>query len=282
MKRFAYYEPKTIKEASRLLHDLPMSTLLAGGTDLVTRMNKGTSPYEHIINLKYIEGLDYIKADEQGIHVGAATKLAKIAQDEHVKKHFPALVEAINSIGTPQIRHLGTMGGNLCNASPCADSAPALMVMDTVLTLSGLAGKRRVPMTQFYLGPGITSRGQDEVLTDIFIPFQEPGTGQSFSKLGPRKAADIAVVNTAMALTFNNGVCCKARIALGSVAPTLIRAYATEEWLIGKKKVDICPEETGKRAAEEAKPISDVRGSAEYRKDMVAVLVERAVMALVK
>jgi len=282
MKKFAYYEPVTVGEASQLLNDLPMAALLAGGTDLVVRMNKGVSCAENIINVKCIEGLDAIKADDRGIHVGAAVKLAVIADHPEVRKYFPALVEAINNIGTPQIRHRGTMGGNLCNASPCADSAPALMVMDSVLTLSGLARERQIPMTEFYLAPGKSCRRQDELLTDIFIPYPLPGTGQSFGKLGPRKAADISVVNTAAALTFSGGLCSQARIALGSVAPTLIRALETEKWLVGQKKENIRPEEAGKRAAVEAKPISDVRGSMEYRQEMVAVLVERAVAALLK
>lgn len=283
MKPFEYYEPTSVQEAIELLDRLgPSARILAGGTDLVVRMKRGATEPDHVVNVKKIGGLDHITADEDGLHIGPLTKLADIAEDPLVRLHCPALAEGADTVGTPQVRNLGTLGGNICNASPCADTAPALLVSDARVTLLGKNGSRKVPLADFFTGPGRTCLDGAEMLVDIFIPFQPKGTRQTYLKLGPRRAADISVVGVAVSLSFDGENCSRARIALGSVAPTPLRACETEAAMEGKSLEQLNPEEVGKKASAEARPISDVRGSEEYRSEMVATLVERAVGLLTK
>ncbi len=283
MKPFEYYEPTSVQEVIELLDRFgPSARILAGGTDLVVRMKRGATALDQVVNVKKIGGLDHITADEDGLHIGPLTKLADIADDPLVKLHCPALAEGADTVGTPQVRNLGTLGGNICNASPCADTAPALLVSDARVTLLGKKGSRKVPLAEFFTGPGRTCMGHSEMLVDLFIPFQPEGTRQTYLKLGPRRAADISVVGVAVSLSFDGETCSRARIAMGSVAPTPLRASETEALLEGKAVEQLNPQEAGKKASAEARPISDVRGSEEYRSDMVSTLVERAVGLLIK
>lgn len=283
MKPFEYYEPTSLQEAIDLLDRLGSSArILAGGTDLVVRMKRGAAQLEHVVNIKKIGGLDQITADEDGLHVGPLTKLADIAEDPLVRLYCPALAEGADTVGTPQVRNLGTLGGNVCNASPCADTAPALLVSDARVTLLGKKGSRKVPLADFFTGPGRTCLEQSEMVVDIVVPYQPEGTRQTYLKLGPRRAADISVVGVAVSLSFDGETCSRARIAMGSVAPTPLRARETEALIEGKPWQGLNPQEAGEKASAEARPISDVRGSEEYRSEMVATLVERAVGLLIK
>ena len=280
--KFSYHQPQSLNEACLLLQKLAgEATILNGGSDVAVRINQGLYK-PHLVNIKFISALDYIKEDETGLRIGALSKLSAIAASPPVLKHFPVLVEAIKSIGTPQIRNLGTLSGNLCNASPVADSAPALLVLNARLTLQGVNGSREIALQDFHTGPGQTVLAAGELLTEIFIPWPSPGFSAVFGKHGPRKAADIAVVNVAMGLKFEEDICVSAMVALGAVAPTLIRARQTEAALTGQKRSEIDAAAAGALAAAEAKPISDIRGSLEYRREIVAVLVERSLLALLQ
>lgn len=275
---FHYHQPASLAEASTLLRQYNgAAAVLNGGTDVLVRKNKGICR-EHIVNIKMIPDLDYIRAEEKFIKIGALTKLAAVAENAQIRAYFPVLAQAVKSIGTPQIRNLGTLSGNLCNASPVADSAPALLALGASLRLQSMSGSRFVPLEAFHIGPGKTVLAVDELLTEICIPLPEPGFVASFGKIGPRKAADIAVVNAAVGLTFRDGVCAKAVVALGAVAPKPIRAATAEQALLGKTQTSLDAATVGALAARAATPISDVRGSLEYRREMVAVLAERALL----
>lgn len=284
MRSVNYYQPGSIKEACALLQDLGETAgVLAGGTDVVVRLNKDKSPYQSLVNIKKILGLSYIREETNGIAIGALTKLNEIARDERIKKWFPAFSKAVNAIGTNQIRNLGTLGGNLCNASPCADSVCPLIVFGAVFTLSDGERSRQVPVEQFFTGPGKTILRQGELLSQIFIPFLPKGTRQGFCKLGPRKAADIAIINMAAVLTLDEGdQILEARLAFGSVAPTAIRGVKTEKLLVGKRRAEINLESVGRLAAEEVKPITDVRATLEYRRKMADILSQELISELIR
>lgn len=267
MKPFDYYEPTSIGEACSLLGELgPAASLLAGGTDLVVRMKRGVSEPVGVINLKTIPGSNEIALEGGNVRIGALTRLADLAVSPLIRAKLPALALGADSVGTPQIRNLATLGGNLCNASPC----------------SGRQGTRQESIASFFLAPGKTTLSAGEIVTAIIVPVPSLLTVQTFIKLGPRKSGDISVVNTAVSLSFDGGRCARARIALGSVAPTPLRARETEAWIEGQEASSIDAAEAGRRAAEEVRPISDLRGSQEYRKEMVSVLTERALSSLLQ
>ena len=283
MKPFDYYEPTSIEEACSLFTELGSATsFLAGGTDLVVRMKRGICEPAGVINLKTIPGFNKITLEGEHIRIGALTCLADLATSPLIRAKLPALALGADSVGTPQIRNLATLGGNLCNASPCADTAPALLVSEASLQISGQKGTRQEPIASFFLAPGKTTLSAGEIVTAIIVPVPSLLTVQTFIKLGPRKSGDISVVNTAVSLSFDGGRCARARIALGSVAPTPLRARETEAWIEGQEASSIDAAEAGRRAAEEVRPISDLRGSQEYRKEMVSVLTERALSSLLQ
>lgn len=281
MGRFHYYEPASVAEARELSLRLGGdAAFVAGGTDVVARMNKGRAAYQHIINIKKLAELSFIRLDGACLRVGATTKLTALLADETVKNRLPSLYAGVASIGSPHIRNLGTLGGNICNASPCADSVPPLICLGAGVVLTGKDGEREMALAEFLLGPGKTALAPGELLREVVIPLPGEQARHCFLKMGPRKTADIAVVNVAAALTLENGVCRAPRIALGSVAPTVIRAPGAEALLDGKKPGDIDCAAVGRAAAQDARPISDLRASLEYRREIVAVYVERAVGSL--
>lgn len=269
MKQIGYREVADLSAASSLLAELGAGAqILAGGTDVIVRLNKDMSAAETLVNIKGIPGLAGIREEKDGLVIGALTRLNSICASPLVRKHFPALAEAVESIGTNQIRNLGTLGGNICNASPCADSVCPLIALEAVFKLQGGQDTRSVPAGEFFTGPGKTVRRRDEILKGVFIPYVKAGTLQAFRKLGPRKSADIAIINMAAVLTVENGSITSARLVYGSVAPTAIRAGAAEALLAGKALSGVDAEAVGKAAAAEVKPITDVRGSMEYRRKM--------------
>jgi len=275
-----YHQPSTLKEACALLQRLgPEAAVLNGGTDLVVRLNQGIYK-KHFVNIKFIPGLDEIREEQGGIAVGAVAKLAAVAGHPLITSCCPVLAAAVREIGTPQVRNLGTLSGNLCNASPVADSAPALLVLGAVLRLIGPEGEREVPLAQFHTGPGLTVLGEGELLREIFIPTPPTGFRAAFAKLGPRKAADIAVVNAAVGFRVQAGRIAGAVVCLGAVAPTLIRSSHAEQALNNRALAEADPGLIGGLAVDDARPISDLRGSRQYRRDMAGVLVERALRSL--
>ncbi|HDD26526.1 MAG TPA: xanthine dehydrogenase family protein subunit M [Acidilobales archaeon] len=275
--RFEYFAPETLDEVIELLKTYgEEAKILAGGTDLLVKMKQRLASPKYVISLRKVKELDFIEVGDDGIHIGAATKLRRLERSDVIRRRLPVLYEAIKSMASVQVRNMATIGGNLCNASPAADTAPPLLVLDAKLKIMGPEGARVVPIDKFFLGPGKTVLKPTELLTEIIVPHPKEGTGTAFIKVS-RVAMDLAKVNIAVALRLGSGdVIEHVRIALGAVAPTPMRAYKAEEFLLGKE----FSEENIVKAAEivsgEVRPITDIRSTAEYRRELSKVLTKRA------
>ena len=285
MKRteaFDFYQPATLQEASRLLKENgPGGRFLAGGTDLVIAMKeKGLLP-KYIVDLKRLPGLSGIRENSDGsISLGALTTLHEIETSPLIKRRYPFLAQSAAEVGSIQIRNRATVGGNIANASPSADTSPALMALGATATVAGASGERKTALEEFFKGPGQNVMNPDEILTEIIIPQTGVNLVGEYIKFSPREMMDLAYVGVAVAyhLAPNDRKCTGVRIVLGAVAPTPIRAKRAEASLEGQVLSEAVAEKAGQIAAEEAKPISDVRSSADYRRAMVGTMTKRALL----
>jgi len=278
-----YSRPPSLKEAFRLLTSYPGSAkILAGGTDLFIQQALESSPETAVVSLKDVQELRQIEETAEGdILVGAMVKHAEVARSPLVNQYFPALAKASHWVGSPSIRNLATIGGNICNASPSADTAPPLLAYEAKAIIVSPSGEKAIDIEDFFTGPSTTVLKRGEVLKG-FLLTPKPGWIAAYEKLGLRKAMEIAIVNVCVAVEMDEHKRCSGiRIALGAVAPTPIRARKAEGVLENQKitpeLVQVCAE----AAAEETKPISDIRASADYRKKMVHFLVKKMVSDLV-
>jgi CO/xanthine dehydrogenase FAD-binding subunit len=281
LPRFEYLSPQTVAEACSLLSKYGKSAkVIAGGTDLLVKMKERELAPQYLVGLKGINDLDYIEYDEVGgLRIGALTSNDSVAGSVVIREKFGLLSEAAAKIGTPQIRNMGTIVGNLCNAAPSADTAPPLIALGARVKLVSSKGERTVLLEEFFTGPGETVLQTNELLTEIQVPKPIPGTRGVYIKLFPRGAVDIAAVGVAVLLILSDdGTCSDAKIVLGAVAPTPVRANMAEAVIKGKQGKNGVIEEVAETAAEEARPISDVRCSADYRREMVKVLTRRALV----
>lgn len=276
LKPFEYLEPKTLEEATGALSKYGAEAkVYAAGVDLVPRMRKRVIEPKYIVDIQHVEELDdVIASNGNGVRIGALASKRSIELSDLIKEKYFVLHEAIAHIVSVQVKTQGTAVGNLCVATPASDVAPSLFVLDAKLNVFGPSGARVIPIDEFYLGVGKTVLQPDEIITEILLPEPAPNTGSGFAKL-VRSAEDIAKVNAAASITLEKGICKDVRIALGSVAPTVIRAKKAEEILKGKKVDQKLIEKAAKAAADEAAPITDLRSSAEYRKETSGVLVKR-------
>ena len=280
-----YAAPATIEEACHLLAGANGdAVLIAGGTDLVPRL-KAAAPQARprlLVTLRGIPELTELICDEvSGLRIGAMVRLADVAVHPGVCTLYPAVAQAAAATGTPQIRNMGTVVGNLCNAAPSADNAPSLLALDAVLEVAGPAGRRALPLADFFQGPGTTVLGPAEIVTAVTVPPPSPRSGLSYQCLSERGRVDIsAVAAAAFVAIAEDGVCVRSRVALGGVASTPLRVPKAETLVEGSALVGPAVAETMGRAAavaaDAARPISDVRASAAYRRRMVGVLVTRA------
>ncbi len=278
LPQFEYLAPTTIGEACNLLLELGKGAkVMAGATDLIPPMkDKAISP-EYLIDLKKIQGLDQLEYDEaEGLKVGALTTLRTLETSPLVKEKNPAVAHAAKVVASTQIRMKGTMAGNICNASPSCDSAPNLLAQGAKILVQGPNKDRVIKIEDFFLGVKKTSLEPGEIVTGIVIPPLKENEAAAYIKHAVRKAMDLAIIGVAVKIRVEDGICTDAKIALGAVAATPIRAPKAEAALIGKALTD----ETIVKASEEAMascdPISDIRASKEYRKDMVRVFTKRA------
>jgi CO/xanthine dehydrogenase FAD-binding subunit len=272
-----YIAPANLDEALVTLRQAAGDVqIIAGGTDLLPRIRAGAKNPRLLLDLRRLD-LAQIRQDEDYLYLGAQLTHTQLLESELVQGQFPALAAACQVIGGPPIRNRGTLGGNLANASPAADTAPPLLVYDTDLLLVSQAGRRWLPLDDFFLGPGQTALAGDEIIKEIRLPMSPRPTAAAFLKLGQRQAMAIAVVSVAVCLTRDhNGKFAQARIALGSVAPRPIRATAAENLLPGRALKESLIAEVASVAARESSPISDIRASSEYRHRMVEIFVKRA------
>jgi carbon-monoxide dehydrogenase medium subunit len=279
LPKFEYLDPKTIEEACSLLSQHgDKARLIAGGTDLLIIMKHKEVTPEYLVGLKGIPNLDSIDADAEGVRIGALATLSSIGDSAVVRERFPFLADIAGKMATHQIRNMGTIGGNICHAAPSADTVPSLICLGAKAKLVGPKKERIVAVEEFFTGPGETVLKAGEILTEIQVPNQPARTGGAYLRL-TRLSVDLAVVGVAALVTLEGkgGLCKEARIALGAVAPTPIRAKKAEGVITGKKIEDGLIEEAAQIASEEARPITDVRGSAPYRTDVVRVLTKRAI-----
>jgi carbon-monoxide dehydrogenase medium subunit len=278
LPRFNYMAPTTLDEALSLLSEYRgRAKVIAGGTDLVPKLKRREirAP-EYVIDLKGIPGLNEIKYDAGSLRLGALVTIGMVENSARIQQGFGILAQAARSMASPQVRNRGTIAGNICNAVPSADSAPPLLTLGAGLKIVSGKGERTVNIADFFTGPGQTALSGDEILREIQIPDMPPGAKGVYLKLTPRRAMDLAIVGVAVVVIPQDGICKNIRIALGAVAPTPIRAKKAEAVLKGQKLDDVLIEKAAKAAAGESSPIDDHRASAEYRLDMVGVLVKRA------
>lgn len=282
MKPFHYHQPSTLEEAISLLEEHGSEArLLAGGTDLLLQMRRGEIEPGHVIDLKGVLGLDSMTYEgKEGLSIGALVTIAQIEHSQVVRDGFPHLHHAACVLGSIQTRNLATIGGNLCNASPAAETAPSLLVSEAELEVAGPQGVRKLPLSEFFKGPGSTSLKRSEILTRIPIPLPPSGAKSLYLNFSPRGHMDIAVVGVAALLVVDGQVCADARIGLGAVAPVPLRAHKAENLLKGKSITLELAAEAARLAASECSPMSDLRASAEYRRRMVEVLTRRAIVEL--
>jgi len=251
--------------------------VIAGGTDLLTALKERWERPAYVIGIGAIPGLAGITYEEGiGLRIGAAATVRAVETSAVVRAKYPVLAYAASTLASIQIRNLATVAGNICRASPSADMPPALLVLDAAVVLAGPAGERVVPLAEFFTGPGRTVRQPNELLTEIRVPPPQPHSGAAYIKHSPRRAMDLAVVGVAAAVTRQDGLCCNVRIALGAVAATPRRAREAEMVLEGYEPTAARLEEAARVATTECSPISDVRGSADYRREMVRVHTGRA------
>ena len=276
--KFDYFAPQTLEEALRLLSEHgEHAHVMAGGTDLIVKMTHGRVQPKAIIALQEIEGLNEIRFDaKEGLTIGATARLAQIASHPDILMHYPALAHAVQVMANVEVRNMGTVVGNLCNAAPSADSAPPLMAMGAEVTLASLNGHRRLPLDGYFTGPGLTVREPVEIMTSVHVPVPLPKSGASYKRISARCGVDIAAVGVGVMAVFNGKGCEEARVVLGAVAPIPLRAVKTEGLMQGREWNQELIGRGGDQAADEARPISDVRASAEWRKRMVSVLTRRA------
>ena len=280
MREFDFLSPRSIHEAIELLSERQDEVhVLAGGTNLLVGMREGTITPRAVMSLKKLSDFRMINhSKETGLRLGAMVTLRQIGRSPQVRDHYPCLADTALMMASEQIRTLATVGGNLCNAAPSADMAPPLIALDAVVRLIGPGGERRLPLEEFFLGPGNNALGSGELLAEIEVPPTERTT--RYMRLTPRVHMDIVVVSVAAGIQVENSEVLAARIVLGAVAPVPLRVRPAEEVLIGKPLTQAAIEAASSIATEESSPISDVRGSDWYRKRMVGVLVARTLRSL--
>ena len=281
MRDFQYLAPASLNEALALLKQHGANArLMAGDTDLVLLMEGKVLTPEYVIDIKRIPEVTRFEWDPaSGLTIGAAVPFRKLETSPDVKRNYPGLYEAAAEVGSWQIRNMATLGGNLCTASPACEIGPILLALDAQAHIAGPNGPRKIPMQQFITGVRRTVLEPDEILVDIQVPAPAPRESSHYIKFKERQKMDIAFVSVAAAIDLEpgDGMIKEAKIALGAVAPTPIRAPRAEAALRGQRMTDDLLEEAAQAAAEAARPITDVRASAEYRKEMVGVLTKRAV-----
>jgi len=271
--KFDFHAPSSLDEAFKLLETHRGDVkLLAGGTDLIPQMKMRRVEPGHIINLKRIPDLSGIKQHNDSLHIGALTRLIEIEKSKLIAEKVPLLTETVKAMASVQVRNLGTIGGNICNASPASDTAISLIALGANAQIASSTGIRSVPIEDFFTGPSRTVMEYDEILTGISVPIKTENSGSSFIKIG-RVVLDLATVNAAVSLTLDGGLIRNVRVAIGAVAPTPLRLMVVEDYLVGKSPSFEVFEAAGELASDTVKPISDVRSTAEYRKAVSKTII---------
>jgi len=275
---FSYESPGTLEEAISLLHKYgDEAKILSGGHSLIPMMKLRLATPEHLIDINGIPGLQHIKEEKGTIKLGALTREAEIEHSELLKKYFPIFGDVTKLIADPQVRNMGTIGGNLAHGDAANDHPAVMLALNATVVATGAEGSRSIPIDEFFYGFYMTALQHGEILTEIQIPVPPKGTGNAYHKL-ERKVGDYATAGVAVQITVDgSGVCTAAGIGLTNVNPTPLRASRSEQALIGKKVSEDTIAEAAKYASEDCSPSSDLRGSEEYKRHVVGVLVKRMI-----
>ena len=268
--------PRTLAEMQALMAETPEGMIMAGGTDLLVRLRKTGHMPPALFCIEQLEELRQIEAGPAGLRIGAAVTLQSVLESETVREILPVLLQAVESMASPPVRHAATLGGNVCTASPAGDTLPPLHVLGAEVELLGSAGLRRLTIGEFITGPGKTAALPDEILTGVIIPWPGPDTFSVYHKVGKRKAMAIAVASLAAAVQLTDGDRAgSVRLAWGSVGPVVVRVPQVEAFLTGRSLTHENLREAGRLAADGVKPISDVRAGASYRRQLAGNLLLR-------
>jgi carbon-monoxide dehydrogenase medium subunit len=280
MRTFDFHAPTALNEALELLNRGDRSRPLAGGTDLVVQMKEAATKFTYppsVVSLLRVPELQGIEFDQSnGLRIGATTTMTDLADSAEVQEHYAAIAEGAAVVGSVQTMNMATLGGNLCNAAPSADTAPPLLAHDAEVVITGPDGHRSLPTYEFFVGPGETALAPNELLVEVRVPTPADRSGGAYVRHTPRHQMDIAVVGVAVFMTLADGDRIEnVRIALGAVAPTPIRATSAEAMLKGQLASEDSFASAAKTTAAECKPISDIRGSAEFRRHLVETMTKR-------
>ncbi len=281
MAEYAYVAPVSIDAAVGILQDHASSgrraQLLAGGTDLIVQMRGADREPRTIVDVKHLEETKRIDLDGDEIYIGAAIPSAELDENEELKRLFPGLIESAYLIGSTQIQGRATLGGNLCNASPAADTIPAMIANQGLCVIAGPNGTREMPVAQFCTGVGLNALRTGEFLLGLKFPRPVPNTSDAYLRFIPRTEMDIAVAGAGVSVTLNtDGLCTAACVGIGAVAPTPLAVPAAADALVGTMVDDDALAAAGDACTAVSSPISDKRGTVEYRRKVVAVLCRRA------
>ncbi len=283
MKRFDYASPRSLEEAVQLKSSHPQAQLLAGGTDLLVQLRARRKETDLVVDIKHVPDLNQLSYDPaRGLTLGAAVPCYRIYGDRAVRRVYPALAEVANLIGGTQIQGRASAGGNLCNAAPSADFIPILIALRAACRIAGAGGSRTVPVEDFCTGPGRNVLQPGELLVSLDLPPPDLHSGARYLRLIPRNEMDIAIAGAGVAVVLDDGVFRSARIALAAVAPTPLYVREAGEALAGRPVNAESIQAAADLARAAAQPITDMRGTAEYRRHLCAVLTRRALEAAVQ
>jgi carbon-monoxide dehydrogenase medium subunit len=277
LQEFVYERPKTVADAVAALR-AGDARALAGGTDLVPQLREGRRTAARIVDLKHVAAMMAIDVlSDGGVSIGAAATASTVARHPAIAANYSAVAQSARLIGGVQVQNRASLGGNICNAAPSADGVPALICLAAQAAIAGPVGTREMAVEALFAGPGRTSLAAGELLVAIKLPPAQPRAAAAYLRFTPRREMDIAVAGSGAWLRLGaDGAIAQAHIVLASVAPTPIRAPSAERKLVGERPGAALFEEAGRLAAQDARPISDTRGSAEFRRTLVAVLTARA------
>jgi len=283
--RFEYLEPETIVEALTMLNRYQgMSKIIAGGTDLMLQIRNKVVKPEYVVDITRIPGLDYMAFDDQqGLRLGALATIRALETSAELQRKYPIISQAAGQLGSVAIRNVATVGGNLCNALPSVETSQVLVALSAQVRIIGPGGERTIPLESFFTGVGKTLLQPDEILLEILVPESPPHTSGIYIKHSPRGPIDLAIVNIAVVMTMepDGKACREAKIVLGAVSPTPLRAKKAENMLKGKRVDGALIDRAAQVASDEAHPRQgSIRGSFEYKKEMVRVLTGRAIREL--
>jgi carbon-monoxide dehydrogenase medium subunit len=283
LKDFTYHKPQNLEEACKILEQSKNGAVIAGGTDILVEIKKGLRYNDDIVSLTAIEELKVIDEDTDALHIGAGVTHNEVKYSSLINKKFPAIVEAASKIGTDQVRNTGTIGGNLCTGASCCDMAPVLIAHNASVEISSSTKQRIVSVKDFFIFHRVTSLIRGEIMTKIIVPRCVRGTGISFEKFGLREAASISVASASAMIESNDGKCIDSCIVIGAVAPIPKISKKASEVLNG---IDISQlsdnssvlKKAGEAAEADSLPLDDIRGTADFRRNVVKVITKRAIL----